>query len=166
MTAKSGMTDEKFTRRMKDFIRNHHFFQHLFEKYDAPLSEIDNNLTFKIVKMHGKYAKGNENVIYVNEKLFRKGDFFTNKVHFIVHEIIHWLTRQKEKEYYFTDPEEIDAFTYSIMYEILRGIDRNEIFDVFYPIIQAHFKSDRNAKKFFSTLYFKANHKANKYNSK
>jgi len=163
ITARCGMSDEELTRRMKDIIRKDCFFKYLFEKYDISIDKIDDNLTFKIAKMHGRYAQSDSKTIFINAKLFEKGDFFENKVHFVVHEITHWLTKQKEKENYFTDPEEIDAFTHSMMYEILRGIDKKEIFRVFYPIVEAHFENGKNAKKLFSTLYFKANYKANRY---
>ena len=81
-----------------------------------------------------------------------------------MHELIHWLTRQKEKEFYFADPEEIDAFSSQIAFEILRGKNKRQIAKVFFPIIKSHFSQEQDANKLFEALFAKAVLRSNSEN--
>ena len=78
--AKTGMSDESFSRKMKDLIRTDPFFAYLFEEYGVDIDEIDNKLTFEIKKLDGKFAQSDVNHIYLNEKLFENGEFFKKTV--------------------------------------------------------------------------------------
>jgi len=68
----------------------------------------------------------------------------------------HWLTRQREKQFYFSDPEEIDAFIFGMAYEIIRGKSELDIAKVFFPIIEDHFQKQQNAEELFHVLFSKA----------
>jgi hypothetical protein len=155
ISAKSNSEIGSFNRRIKDFIRKSPFFRKLFSLYGVPMDRLD-DLVFKVKKLHGKYATSNSKEIWINKKLFENGDFFDDKVHFVVHEIVHWLTRQREKECYFADPEETQAFIHSMCWELLRGKDKTTIFKTFYPIIEAHFNKEENAAELFDLLFEKA----------
>ena len=161
--AKKDISNEELNRRLKSIIRSNSFFQKLFHDLDVPIDRIDDKLTFTKKKLNGRYAQGNSEDIYINERLFDNGDFFENKIHFIVHEIVHWLTRQREKDFYFTDPEEIDAFVYGILYELLRGKREEEIRKVFYPIISKHFENKNNAQRAYRAMFEKALSKIDSY---
>ena len=154
---------QELNRRLKSIIRENSFFKKLFEEFSVPISKIDDNLTFQEKKLDGRYAQGNGEVIYINKRLLEEDGFFDDKIHLIVHELVHWLTRQREKSFYFTDPEEIDAFMYGMSYELLRGKKLKEVEQIFYPIISAHFDDKNNAKEAYKAFIRGAIEKANKY---
>lgn len=161
--AQTGMSNQELNRKLKSIIRENPFFHKMFEEFDIPLDRIDDHLIFKAKKMHGIYAQGNGKYIFINPKLFEKGDFLEEKIHFIAHELTHWLTKQREKDCYFSDPEEISAFIFGIIYELLRGKSKQEIFHVLFPIIEAHFEQRQDAKQVFELLFKKALKKSGKY---
>jgi len=154
--AKVGLSQKELNVRLKKIVRESSFFQKLFEQYDVPMDKIDDELTFQAKKLHGRYAQGNGKFIFLNEKLFEDGRFFDERIHFVVHEMTHWLTRQREKQFYFSDPEEIDAFIFGMAYEIIRGKSELDIAKVFFPIIEDHFQKQQNAEELFHVLFSKA----------
>ena len=162
--AKIGSTNKVMNDKLKTVVRESPFFQKLFDKYDVPIEQIEKHLKFIIKDIGDKYAKGNGKYIFINSKLFEDGDFFAEKIHYLVHEIVHWLTRQREKSFYFADPEEQVCFIYSMAYEILRGKSPKEIKNIFFPIIKAHFDKKQNAVKLFKAIYTKAKSRAEEYN--
>ena len=93
--------------------------------------------------------------LHYSDEFIKKYKKNEDIIHYVVHEITHWLTRQKEKEHYFQDPEETAAFQTGMAYELLRGKNKNEIFETFFPIIKNHFEDKNNAKKFFEALFIK-----------
>ena len=152
-TAKIGFTKEQLNRKLKELIRTESFFKFMFDEFEVPFKAMDNGgLTFEAKKLNGKFAESNGKFIFINKKLFENGNFFTKGIHFVVHELLHWLTRQREKDFYFTDPEEIDAFAYGMAHEMQKGKDRKHIEKVFYPIIKAHFKKEKNATRIFNLI--------------
>ena len=153
--SKTGITEKELSKKLKDTIRTNTFFVNLFKEYGVPVDLIK-NLTFKIVDLKDKFAQSDSKTIYLNNKLFEGCNFFAENMHFFVHELIHWLTRQKEKEVYFADPEEVEAFSSQIAYEILKGKDKDGIKKVFFPIIQSHFDEKQDANKLFEALFAKA----------
>ncbi len=70
--------------------------------------------------------------------------------------MIHWLTRQKENNCYFSDPEEIQAFIFGIAWEIKNGVSLKEITNIYLPIIQKHFQDKYDANKLYKEFYIKA----------
>ena len=153
--SKTGISDEELGNKLKNIVRTNPFFIRLFEEYGVPIDDL-NKLSFKIMKLDGKFAQSDSKTIYLNENLFDNGMFFKENLHFFVHEITHWLTRQKEKEFYFADPEEIEAFSSQMAFEILRGKNKRQIEDVFFPIIKSHFSEEQDADKLFKALFTKA----------
>lgn len=166
LTAKIGMSQKDLNKKLKGIVRSSPFFLFLFDEFDISVEQIDDNLTFMVKKMDGRYGQGNSKYIFLNEKIFQNGGPLEDKMHFVAHELIHWLTRQREKKFYFADPEEINAFLYGIMFELLRGQSKKEIVKLFYPIIEAHFDDKKNAKKLFSLLFILASKKAKIYSER
>jgi hypothetical protein len=138
--------------RVRSFILDHPFTTKLFEIYDI------NKEQFQKVKIGFKdmdfLAISNSRVLLVNSKFLDKE--LEEYGHVIVHELSHWLTRMREKEMYFTDPEEIEAFSYGMAYEMSRGKDTDEIFNTYYPVIRKHFENDKNANAVFKKLLISA----------
>ena len=164
VTASSGQSSSGIIRKIKKVIRTDPFFIRLFKKYDIPVDKVD-DLAFKIKDLRGMYAKSNSKEIHLDSKLFEDDDFIKNNMHFVVHELVHWLTRQREKDCYFADPEEIEAFTHAIAYEILRGEHDERLRKTFFPIIEAHFDEATNANLLFKALLAKAHLKADSWRS-
>jgi len=163
VTAESDVSSIEFSRKMKDMMRKSSFFLNLFKKYNVPIDAIDDHLSFKIKKINGRHAQSNSKEIILNSKLFENDDFFENHVHFVIHELIHWLTRQREKKYYFSDPEEIESFTLGMIYELDRGRNKKQIYKTFFPIINAHFEKRQDAIHLFNELYENAVKNLDKY---
>lgn len=141
--------------KLKGVIRESPFFRKLFDIYSVPMDKLD-DLSFKIKKIKGRYAVSNANEIWLNEKLFEDGRFWEDRLHFVVHEMSHWLTRQREKEQYFADPEERISFVYSMLWEIERGKSKEEILEDFFPIMKAHFADKKDTLALFEIMFQKA----------
>jgi len=166
ITAQTGLTQEQMNDKLKRIIQNSSFFQKLFEEYNIPMEKINSDLTFLAKNLGKRYAQGNGKYIFINSKLFNDGDFFDEKLHYVAHELVHWLTRQKEKNFYMADPEEVESFSFGMAYEMLRGKNKDEIEEVFEPILRPHFKDEMNFEKLFKALLEKATFIAEKYGSK
>lgn len=150
--AKSNESSVEVSRKIKKIIRQSPFFIKLFNKYGIPIEKIE-DVVFKIMDLRGKHAQSNSEEIDLNTKLFENGDFFKNNLHFVVHEIVHWLIRQREKDHYFSDPEEHDAFVSAMAYQISNGADKQCVYNTFFPMIEDHFRDRENAVRLFSQLY-------------
>jgi len=154
--AKTGISEEDLNRELKDRIRKDMFFHRLFDDYGVSLDTIDNHLQFHIAELKDRHAHSKGEDIYLSNNLFSDGKFFDESLHFVVHELTHWLTRMREKISYFTDPEEIEAFTLGMTFEMLRGKSEQDIMSIFFPIIQGETNDPENAKKLFKSLLAKA----------
>jgi len=161
--AKSEIENTKINRAIKDRIRTNPFFKYLFEDYGVPIDRIDDNLSIEVTELNGKFAKSDSKKIYLNKKLFENGSFFAENFHFVIHELTHWLTRQKERQFYFADPEEVEAFACAMCFELDNGKKKEEIQKVFFPIIEAHFDQKHDANKLFEALFTKAVNRLRKY---
>jgi len=153
--AKIGISNEELGNKLKNIVKTNPFFIRMFKDYGVSTDSVD-KLNFEILDLEGKFAQSNSKTIYLDEGLFKKSMFFKENLHFFVHEITHWLTRQKEKEFYFADPEEIEAFSSQMAFEILRGKNKQQITEVFFPIIKSHFSEEQDANKLFEALFTKA----------
>jgi hypothetical protein len=160
ITAKTKLSQKDINSRLKKIIKSNKFFVDMFNAHSVPLDRVDDHLTFEVKELDGKKAQSDSKTIILNKKIIEKGDFFENGLHYVVHELHHWLTRQKEKNFYFADPEEIDAFSMGMAYEILRGKKAKEISEIYRPIIEDHFSEEQDAKKLLKVLFYRAKEKA------
>ena len=155
VTAKLGTDPRQLSRRIKKIIRSSPFFLRMFDAYNVPMEKLD-DVMFRAKKMRGTYATSNSKEIWLNEKLFENGGFYPAHLHFVVHELVHWLTRQREKECYFADPEEVEAFVYGMSWQIEEGRSKEEISRVYLPIIKSQFKEIGNPVELFDKFFDKA----------
>ena len=153
--SKIGISNNELSDKLKNIVKTNAFFARIFKTYGIPIETVD-KLSFEVIKLDGKFAQSDSKTIYLNETLFEKDSFFKENLHFFVHEMIHWLTRQNEQEFYFADPEEIEAFSSQMAFEILRGRGKDKITKVFFPIIKSHFSKEQDANKLFEALFAKA----------
>ena len=150
--AKAGVSEKELNEKLKAFIKSSPFFQKLFVKFHVPMSRMDSNLTFEVKNIDGKNAVSDSDTITFNKKLFEQYDFMTDGIHFVAHEISHWLQRQREDNVYLSDPEEIESFSTGIAYELGRGKNEGDIRKIYYPILADHFSSDHDTEIMFKTL--------------
>lgn len=159
--AKSANDD--FNKKVKNIIKTEPFFVKMLDIHSIPQEWVDDKLNFYIRDLKDKKAQSDSGNITFNSKLFEGDDFFKNGLHYLAHELYHWISRQKENSFYFADPEEAEAFAVSIAYEIVRGKEFEAIAELYYPIIEEHFSDKKNAKKLFMTLYKMAEERAKEY---
>lgn len=148
--AEISLNEKDFNSQIKDLIKKDSFFQRLFAIYEVPVDAVSEKLNFHIVELNGRHAKSKGNDIYINSKLMKINDKVEDILHFVVHEMTHWLTRQREKMCYFSDPEELEAFAIGMAFELRRGQSDEKIREIYYPIIEAHFKQNGQAEKMFA----------------
>lgn len=149
-TSSIDLSEKEFNHKIKEFIQKDSFFDRLFSLYEVPLDAVEKNLTFHITDLDGRHAKSKDDDIYINSKLMKNNNSIEDVLHFVVHEITHWLTRQREKMCYFSDPEELEAFAIGMAFELRRGQSEEKVREIYYPIIEAHFKEDGQADKMFN----------------
>jgi len=154
--AKTGLSKEELNEKLKSFIRDSAFFHKMFDDYGISMDRIDNDLHFHLEPLDGMHARSKGKDVFLDDELFKDGDFFEDKIHFVVHEMSHWLTRLRENDCYFADPEEIEAFTLGMAYELLKGRGEREVAKLFFPIISKHLKISENADVLFGSLLTKA----------
>ena len=142
--------------KIKYTLKESPFIQELMSSYDIPLTDIDNNLDIEIKELDGKFAEGNGVKIVIDPKLFDEDDFFENQFHFVVHEIFHWIKRRSEDKFYFNDEEEGQSFVLAIMWELMHGKTKKDVYRSIFPIVAVHFDDSKSAKKTFDEMCEKA----------
>jgi len=162
LIATTGISDEELNDKLKKILRTSPFFLKMFKEYGISMCELK-NLQFHIKSMKGRHAQSKGKDIFLSKNLFGDGNFFDNKIHFVVHELVHWLTKMREKNCYISDPEEVEAFTFGMLYELLRGKKEEEIKNIFFPILSAHLDTEENAEDIFRAFFTKAKDKLKKY---
>ncbi len=148
---------KKFELYRIEKLKTNIVVQNLAKEHNVSLDRID-ELKIEIVKLEKKYAETDVDVMKINKSLFDKGlEYFLNNYFFVVvHEIVHWMTRIRESDSYFNDPEEVLGFCASIAYEIANGLNEEEIYNKIYPEISWHFNNESDAKEFFLRSFEKA----------
>jgi len=140
---------------IKQRLKNSLAVQKIFEEFEVSLDRL-NELRIEVVPLEKKYAETDGEVMKINSSLFEGEDFWDKYFFVIVHEIVHWLSRVKEENSYFNDPEEVCGFVLSIAYEIEQGNDYDIIYNKIYPKVSFHFHNEEDAVEFFSNMYQKA----------
>lgn len=122
--------------------------QKMFEEFEVSLEQLD-DLDIRIEDLHGRYAETDIESMVLDKGLFENGRFFEDSWFVCVHELVHFCTRFREKNSYFSDPEESLGFIFSICTELARGTNMNTIWNRIYPKISFHFHNEADAKEFF-----------------
>ena len=138
----------KIEQKIKQRLREHPFFQPIFEEYHIPVEDVDNHLKIIFTDLEGKFAAGNGEEIKLDNSLLEQ-DVLYNNFHYVVHEFFHWIKRRTEALFYFNDDEEIQSFSLAIAWELSNGKGIPEIQEIFLPIIAGHFHDESKAKSMF-----------------
>lgn len=132
---------------VKHKIQTSPFFINLFRSFHIPMSAL-NTLKIRIKRLDGNFCEAGESEILVDDRLASDPDFLGKDFHFMAHEVLHWLHRQKEKQNYFADPEEVEGFSTGIAYALFIGRTIDDIASQFLPLIKITIKDDIKAKAF------------------
>lgn len=127
----------------------------MLEEYDMHSDRLD-DLVIEIVPLDKKYAETDANSIRLNTFLFENHDFFEEYFFVVPHELVHWLSRKKEEEAYFNDPEEVLGFVASVAYEMENGTEQDIIWNKIYNKISWHFSNENDAREFFVNMMERA----------
>lgn len=149
------LNEEQIVHLIKQKIRNSKSIQNMFIEFEVSPDRLD-ELQFVITPLDHKYAETDINTMKLNTSMFSSGDFFEKYFFVIAHEIVHWLSRIKENDAYFNDPEEVLGFVSSIAYELEQNSDLNVAWNKVYPKISWHFSNESDAKEFFENMIEKA----------
>ncbi len=140
---------------IKQKLRSNVAMQKLFNDFEVDGERLK-ELKITIEDLDDRYAETDLEHMALSPNLFEGGDFFEKNFFVVAHEIVHWLSRIKEEDAYFNDPEETLGFTSSIAYELEQGTDMDIIWNRIYPKIEFHFNDERDAKEFFRRMTIKA----------
>ncbi len=140
---------------IKERLLQSHSMQNLFREFDINPERLQ-QLKIQIVDLQDEYAETDENVMKLNPSLFSEGSFFRDYFFVVVHEMVHWLSRSREADAYFSDPEETLGFVSSIASELEQGISLDEIWNKIYPKVSWHFNDENDAREFFENMIMKA----------
>ena len=133
---------------IKKKMRGDRAVQKLFEKFEVDLDQLE-SLKIEIGDLAGRYAETDLESMKLDKSLFQDGKFWENNWFVCVHELVHWLSRWKEDQSYFQDPEETLGMVASIATELARGTDMNKIWNLVYPRVEFHFHNESDSRKFF-----------------
>lgn len=147
--------ESKISAFIKKRLKDCKSIRNLFQDFEVDISRID-DLHIEITELDGKYAETDMHVMKLNKFMFADGDFFEKYMFVPAHEIVHWLSRIKENDAYFNDPEEVLGFVSSIAFEIDNGSDFDIIWNKIYPKISFHFNDELKAREFFKNMCMKA----------
>ncbi len=139
---------------VKKKMRQSPVIMELFNQFEVSPDRLD-ELQIVIVPMEDKHAETDNETMKINSSLFQDGTFFNEHFFVVAHEIVHWLSRQRE-EVYFADPEEVLGFVSAIAFELEQHGDMDIVFNRIYPKISWHFHNEADAKDFFGRMVEKA----------
>lgn len=141
-TVQAAVRNAELDRHLKVLIRQSPFFQKLFKHYGIDPKEAW-HIQFKLGPLDGKFAETDGDDITFDPSAFKNG--LESGLHFVAHELSHWLTSKREEQQYFSDPEEVKGFEWAIAHELSRGADMDQVEATFTPLLRPHFNSDSQA---------------------
>lgn len=142
------LNSEQIGHLIKKKMRGDRAVQKLFEKFEVDLDQLE-NLKIEIGDLEGRYAETDLESMKLDKGLFDGGQFFSKNYFVCVHELAHFCSRFREKNSYFSDPEEVSGFVFSIASELARGTDIDKIWNLIYPRIEFHFHNESDSREFF-----------------
>lgn len=150
-----NLNQEQIAKIIKQKMASDLAVRKLFERFEIDVSRL-NELEIQIVDLEGRYAETDDQRMSLDFGLFRGGNFFEDNYFVTIHELVHWLSRLKEKDAYFNDPEEVLGFVAAIASELQRGVDHDLMWNKIYPRVEFHFNNEHDARQFFEMSILKA----------
>ena len=149
------LSEGKIGELIKEKLKNSRSMQRIFEQFEVSPGRLD-NLTITIEPLEGRYAETDLETMKLNPTLFEGGRFFEEQFFVICHELIHFLSRCKESDATYNDPEETLGMVSSIAYELEQDTPMDEIWNKLWSKISWHFNDERDAREFMKRLFEKA----------
>lgn len=113
---------KKLIETVKELLKKSPVVMAMFEEFNVPIDDIENvSIDFADLDVS---AKTKNKKIYLNERFLEDGEF-AEELHYIVHELTHYLQQTKGEVKHFPDlddldyldkPTEIEAFQYQIQF--------------------------------------------------
>lgn len=150
-----NVSEEVIARMIKQQLLDNDAIQKVFADFEVAPERLD-ELQIEFGDLKGKYAETDLNSMVLDQSLFADGLFFDRYMYVPAHEIIHWLSRIKEQDAYFNDPEETLGFVTAIAFELSRGKDIDDVWNKIYDKIAFHFHNEVDARQFFENMLLKA----------
>lgn len=149
------LSTDQFESLVKRHLMNSKSVQKICQDFEVDINRIS-KLKVEIHDLDSNFAETDGEVMKVNKILLDDPDFFETQFFILAHEIVHFLSRQKEEDAYFNDPEEVLGFVTSIAYEIEQGSDIDVIWNRIYPKVSFHFNNENDARQFFENMLEKS----------
>lgn len=140
--------------KIKYIFKNHPFFKDILNNYMIPIDKVD-DLQIHFKKLNGMLGFSDSEKIVIDVDLL-ENNFFTDNFYPVVHEFFHWVKRMSEKMFYFNDAEEVQGFILSMSWEFKNGKTKQEVINIFKPLILKHFKNKNQAKSIFKKMIERA----------
>lgn len=150
-----SLNSEQVVKLIKKKMRGDLAVQKLFQKFEVDIAQLE-TLNIEIVDLEGRFAETDLQSMRLDKGLFEDGQFFKNEYFVCVHELIHYLSRLKESDAYFQDPEEVLGFVGSVATLLASGRHIDEIWSLIYPRIEFHFNSEEDSREFMAQCIYKA----------
>lgn len=149
------LNEKQIAQFLKKTLASDLAVQKLFKRFEIDIGRLE-DLDIQVVDLEGRYAETDDRRMSLDYGLFSDGNFIENNYFVAVHEIVHWLSRLKEKEAYFNDPEEVLGFVAAIASELQRGVEHDVVWNKIYPRVEFHFNNEADARRFFELSILKA----------
>jgi len=146
---------DQFEQVCKENLKKSVAIQRIFDRFGVNIDRLD-DLRIVASPLEQKYAETDSEEMRINQNLVKNSNFFSEYFFVLAHEIVHWLTRIKEEEAYFNDPEETLGFISSVAYELEKTKDLDSVWNKIYNRISWHFHDENDARKFFENMVIKA----------
>lgn len=113
---------EELIAKVKELLKTSPIVKAMFEEFQVSVDEID-NAPIDFAKLDVS-AKTKDKKIYLNEDFLQDGEF-VEEMHYIVHELCHYLQqalgevreyKDLEEKSYLDKPTEIEAFQYQVQF--------------------------------------------------
>jgi len=150
--SKNDISEKEAKEYLIDLSKNSKFIKKLFKWHNVPFSRLE-DLTIKFKDLGKKYGKSNKDEVWINEKMLDEDDWKQAITHIYIHELNHWLNRQKEDDAYLADPEEIQSFTLGMAWEIASGKSEEDIKKVYKKIMKKHFDDKTLGEKVYNEMF-------------
>ncbi|MFA6088591.1 MAG: hypothetical protein WC755_01890, partial [Candidatus Woesearchaeota archaeon] len=143
------LDDGQIASIIKDILKNSVPVRNMFNKFKISIDKLD-DLIIEIISLDKKYALTDAKKMKINKALLEHEDFFEKYRFVFFHEIVHFLTRIKEKRAFFNDDEEVEALVMSLANELERGTSYQDIWKKLFHTVDWHFSSEEDAEAFFA----------------
>lgn len=149
------LNERQISKIIKRRLMQSKTIRKLFDDFEISPERLQ-DLQIVIADLDQKYAETDLNTMKLDVSLFAEGKFLEANFFVVCHELVHWLSREKESRSYWNDPEEVLGFVSSIAYELDMNTPLPQIYDKIYNKVNWHFHDESDAQTFMKRMVEKA----------